>query len=229
MRSVGTGPSIRTSSPRATRKVFEKRNPGGTLEHLGHPSADATVDLNETGTAGCEFDLRVQATDPDVESLDGGGGQGQHRRLLALLERGRNEEPGLAKVLSQGKPAGEGQMTDDTRRGHALDRDVRGVGPFSARRDVGQVPLQHHVGAAGTQGGEQPIQLGPVAGQEGVAAALGGPGLEDRRPSHLGLGVGQITLSLVGPDDVAGRHVQTGRAQDLALSGLVGQGRGRGG
>ena len=162
------------------------------------------------GPSGRELDLGVQAADLHPECLDRRRGQSQHVVPLGLVEGGRDEEAGLPEVLGQGEATGEGQVADHPGCHHALHRDVGGVGPLGPSRVVGEVPLEDHVGAARAQGLEQPGQLGPVGGQERVAAPLGRPGLEDRRPAHLGLDRRQVTLGLLRPRS-PGRRAWAGR------------------
>ncbi len=161
---------------------------------------------------------------------NGPGGQVQDGRAAPGVEGGGDEEPGLPEVFGRREAAGQGQLAYDAVGHHALDRHVAGVGVAGPVRIVGQVTLEEHVGAARAEGVEQLLELGTVAGQEGVAAALGRAGLEDGGPSHLGLDAPELGLGLVGADigreEVAGGHVEAGVGQGPALAGLVGEGGG---
>ena len=153
-------------------------------------------------------------------------GQIQDGRAAFAVEGGGDEEAGLPEVSGRREAAGQGQMADRAVRHHALDRHVAGVGAAGPGRIVGQVTLEDHLGAARAEGVKQLLELGAVADQERVAAALGGAGLEDGGPPHLGLDGRELALGLVGTDEVAGGHVEAGVGQSPALAGLVGEGGG---
>ncbi len=147
-------------------------------------------------------------------------------RAAPGVEGGGDEEPGLTEVFGRREAPGQGQVADGAVGDHALDRHVAGVRVAVPGRIVRQVTLEDHVGAARAEGDEQVLELGTVAGQEGVAAALGRAGLEDGGPPHLGLDCQELASGLVGADEVAGGHVEAGRGEGPALAGLVGEGGG---
>ena len=204
----------------------EQADAGRPLQHLGHTSAHPPVDLDDAGPVGCELDLGVQAAGAHPEGVDGLGGQVEDGRAAPGVEGGGNEEPGLTEVFGRREAPGQRQVADGAVGDHALDRHVAGVRVAVPGRIVRQITLDDHVGAARAEGDEQVLEFGTVAGQEGVAAALGRAGLEDGGPPHLGLDCQELARGLVGADEVAGGHVQAGRGEGPTLAGLVGERRG---
>ena len=163
---------------------------GGPLQHLGHTTAHPSVDLDDAGPVGGELDFGVQAPGLYPEGADRLGGQVQDGRAAVGVEGGGDEKPCLAEVFGSREAPGQGQVADDAVSDQAFDRHVAGVRVAVTGRIVGQVTLEDHVGAVRAERDQQIVELSAVAGQEGVAAALGRAGFEDGGPPDLGHGAG---------------------------------------
>ena len=227
MRSVATGPSTKTGSPRATRRVRSSRlTPAARSSISGTPPPTRPLTSMMRGPSGVNLTSVCRHPVCTPRASDGLGGQVQDGRAALGVEGGGDEKPCLAEVFGRREAPGQGQVADDAVSDQAFDRHVAGVRVAVTGRIVGQVTLEDHVGAARAEGDEQILELGAVAGQEGVAAALGRAGFEDGGPPDLGLDGRELAWGLVGADEVAGRHVEAGVGQGPALAGLVGEGGG---
>src|SRR5947209_6868362 len=156
----------------------EQADAGGPLKHLGHTAAQPSVDLDDAGPVGGEFDFGVQATGAYLQGVDGSGGQFQDGRAALGVEGGGDEKAGLSEVFGRREATGQGQVADSSVGHHAFDRHITGVWAAGAGRIVGEVAFEDHVGAAWAESLEQLLEFGGVVNKEGAAAALGRSGLE---------------------------------------------------
>ena len=91
---------------RDAERQLQERDAGGAMEHFGHATTDASVDLDDLWSLGGELDLGVQAARGDAERLDRRRGEPQGGLLVDLVQGRRNEEAGLAE---NSPPVGTGR------------------------------------------------------------------------------------------------------------------------
>ena len=119
-------------------------------------------------------------------------------------------------------------MANDPIRNNTFDGHVVGEGLAFSCRIVGEIRLENHVGARGSQRSKEPDEVPLVLHEKGVAAALGRTWLQNRGPADLRLSGDQARLGLIRRNREGSWHRKASILQSLPLDSLVGQRNGRG-